>query len=178
MWKNRRRKGKGGKRHLLWCAQPWEAAQRAWVGRSGQTCQDSIQSSPLLSSSGERGSSMGDGGVFWVAYVVSQEKQQAPCSGVRFFFVVLSSMLRCSHCMSLLRVTTDLQVTPALVSLLRSVSCRNGTQPCPLWERQDGPCACDSLGEGFQDRELWGHGGPSMGLHSCSNKNPAAHHSW
>ena len=86
----RRKGGEEGNDTFSGVPQPWKAAaQRDWVGRSGQTCQDSIQSSPLLSSSGERGSSVADGGVFWVAYVVSQEKQQTPWSGVRFFFVVL-----------------------------------------------------------------------------------------
>lgn len=33
---------------------------------------------------------MADGGVLWVANVVSQEKQQATHSGARFFFVVFT----------------------------------------------------------------------------------------
>lgn len=98
-----------------------------------------------LSSSGERGSSVADGGVLWVAYVVSQEKQQAPSSGVRFFFVVLSSMLRCSHCISLLRVITSLPK-----SLLPRVfaGCRNGHSPARCGSDKTGPLLVTALARG------------------------------
>lgn len=66
----------------------------------------------------------------------------------------------------------DLQVTTT--SCLCGMPPVEWTQPCSMWERQDGFFACDSLGEGLQDRELLG--GPPIGLRSCSNTTPAAHH--
>lgn len=64
-------------------------------------------------------------------------------------------------------------ISKSVLSRVSAVGCQlsRWAQPCSPWQRQDGLFACDSLGEGFQDRELLE--GPSIGLHSCSNKNPS-----
>lgn len=70
---------------------------------------------------------MADGGVLWVAYVVSQEKQQAHCSGVRFFFVVFSSMLRCSHSIFFIGAIIHFKSQLPCVS----TDCQNAHSPAP-----------------------------------------------
>lgn len=95
-------RGKGGRRHCLWCAQPWKAAQRDWVGRSGQTRQDSIQSSPLVSLSGERGSFRGR----WRGVLGHERRQPRKPAGdslrgpflFRRVYPPQASKLWCSHC--------------------------------------------------------------------------------
>lgn len=95
---------------------------------------------------------MADGGVSWVAYVVSQEIQQASRSGVRFFFVAF--VLSASQASKLLYAQVEclpLLRDPWLNSCPRLF--RDGHNSCSVWVRQDGSFACDSLGEG-----------PSVGL--------------
>lgn len=75
--------------------------------------------------------------------------------GPFLFRRIISSMQRCSYWIFFIRAIIEPLVnTTSCLSAARQSS--EWTQPCSRWERQDGQLACDSLGEGFQDRELLG----------------------